>query len=333
MKRFSAGSFSESVRVFEPELLKGVIEELAGELRPLPQDPRLKELKLALTLVDGTVLAALPRLARAAAEGTRYCTTCDGRGLYGWRLHTQLDLRTFTPHRIDRTGACTRGAGRETQVLAGTLEAGRCYVIDGGYGDGKLFDQIIDIDSSFVGRLRECSVFEVLEERPVSPEAAKADILRDALVVWRGEHPIRILTIQVRPRPPRGGKDYQSPLSDRLVLATNLLELPADLVALIYLQRYSVELFFRSFKHLLGMRHLINQRQEGLDIQVYCAVIVCLLINLISGRKPNKAMVSMIGFYLLGLADEQEVLSFLNKPDRTGVKLRAKEALWKKLGF
>ena len=55
VERFSLGSFSESCRVFKPQLLKDVIQELAGEARTLPADPRLSDLNLALTLVDGTV--------------------------------------------------------------------------------------------------------------------------------------------------------------------------------------------------------------------------------------------------------------------------------------
>ena len=104
-------------------------------------------------------------------------------------------------------------------------------------------------------------------------------------------------------------------------------------MALIYCQRYSVELFFRFFKHLLGMRHLLSRRPAGVDIQVYCAVIGCLLINLQTGRKPDKRMMETIGWYLLGLMDEQMVLDELNKPDNRGVKLAAKDALWKKMGW
>ena len=105
-----------------------------------------------------------------------------------------------------------------------------------------------------------------------------------------------------------------------------------ELIALIYRQRYTVELFFRTFKQLLGMRHLLSQRQEGIDIQIYCTVIVCLLIQIISGRKPNQAMRNMVGFYLLGLASEENVVEFLNRPDNRGVKLRTKDEIWKKLG-
>jgi len=87
-------------------------------------------------------------------------------------------------------------------------------------------------------------------------------------------------------------------------------------------------------KQLLGLRHLLSQREEGIDVQVYCTLIVCVLIHLIDGRKrPNKAMRNMVGCYLLGLADEQDVIDFLNKPDNAGVKLRAKEEVWKKLGL
>src|SRR5882672_2621746 len=66
VKRFSLGSFSEASAVFDPQALQEVIKELAGEIRPLASDPRLKDLKHLVTLADGTILAALPRLAGMA---------------------------------------------------------------------------------------------------------------------------------------------------------------------------------------------------------------------------------------------------------------------------
>jgi len=336
VRRFSCGSFSESVRVFEPEKLKPIITELAGQLTPAASDPRLASLEHVLTLVDGTVLTALERLTKSAVgmDG-RYSTSRDGRGIYGWRLHTQLDLQTFTPHRMDRTGARNGGAGREGNVLRRTLEADRCYVADGGYADRALFGEIEQAGSSFVIRTREDAVNDVVEERLLSDEALKAGIVRDALVSFKGDteqtpYVVRRVEIEVVPheRRVRGGVKQ----SDLIVLYTCLRELPPELVAAIYRYRYTVELFFRILKQLLGMRHLISQREEGIDIQVYCAVIICILIQLISGKRPNKAMRNMIGWYLLGLASQDEVIAFLNKPDNTGVKLRAKDELWKKWG-
>jgi hypothetical protein len=344
VKRFSAGSFSESPRVFDPSQLKAIMDELAGELVPLSRDPRLSELKHVLTLVDGTVLRGLCRLADAAAFQTRYNTAKDGSAMHGWRLHTQLDLQTFCPHQMERTGARNSGESRETNVLRRSLEAGRCYVGDGGYADGTLFNDIVAAGSSYVIRIGENRVFQVVEERPLSPQALEGNVRRDVLVrLGSGEakelvHPVRLVTVKIDPQRRRtrikqeGHNSKSFRHTQTLVIATNLIDLPAELVALIYRYRYSVELFFRFFKQLLGMRHLLSQRQEGMDIQIYCTVIACMLINIQTGKKPNSMMAFMTGMYLMGVATEQEVLDYLNKPDRRGVKRRAKDALWKKLG-
>jgi DDE family transposase len=344
VKPFSAGSFSESVRVFDPEQMKPIVAELAAELTPLSKDPRLSELKHALTLVDSTILQGLSRLARAGCESTRYSTSRDGRARHGWRVHMQLDLQFFCPRNFKTTGARKTGANSETSVLRQSLEPDRCYVDDGGYGDRGLFDAIVAIGSSYVTRMREDSVFAVLEEKLLSQEALDANVVRDAIVRLGNasdpemNHTVRIIELKVTPHPRRTrkvqeGSNKSTRYTDRLLIASNLTDLPAELVSLIYSYRYSVELFFRFFKQLLGMRHLLSQREQGVEIQVYCCVIACLLISLQTGKKPNKLTVRMLGLYLMGVADEQDVINHLNQPDNKGVKLKAKAELFKKLGF
>ena len=97
--------------------------------------------------------------------------------------------------------------------------------------------------------------------------------------------------------------------------------------------RYAIEIFFRFFKQILGCRHLLSHKPEGVLIQVYCAIIACLLINLWTAKKPTKRTVETLAYYFMGVATEAEVLAHLSRPDNTGVKLAAKEALWKKLGY
>lgn len=80
--RASLGSLSEAARVFDPDLLLGVIAELSGELVPLARDPRLTDVKNTLTLCDGTLLAALPRLAESMWKHSR-----TGNPMHGWRMH------------------------------------------------------------------------------------------------------------------------------------------------------------------------------------------------------------------------------------------------------
>src|SRR5450759_4936117 len=102
--------------------------------------------------------------------------------------------------------------------------------------------------------------------RDRSQAALDANIVRDA-VVRLGQpgdpdmnHATRIVMVQVTPHARRTRQGSRQ--TDTLLIVTDLLDLPAELISLIYLQRYSVELFFRVFKQLLGLRHLLSQRQE-----------------------------------------------------------------------
>lgn len=44
----------------------------------------------------------------------------------------------------------------------------------------------------------------------------------------------------------------------------------------------------------------------GVEIQVYCGIIACLLIMLNTGRKPTKLASEMVCFYLSGWASVDE---------------------------
>jgi hypothetical protein len=338
---FSAGSFSESVRVFDPDKLQPVIAELASQLQPEPRDPKLAELKYALTLVDGTIIPALTRMARKAffedPGAGCFATARDGKEQHGFRLHTQLDLETFSPRRIDRTGARNGGDGRESAMLAKGLEAGRCYVGDCVYSERKYTDQIVAAGSVYVMRAPENTVFAVVEERLLTQEDLDAGVVRDAVIRFSREggvqvgHAVRRVEVQVKPheRRSRGGKKEV----DLIPLHTCLVDLPAEQVALIYQKRYTVEFFFRILKQLLGMKHLLSQREEGIDIQLNCALIVCLLLQLMGGKRPGKRLRNLIAWYLLGMAEEQDVIDHLNRPDNKGSKQKARDELFKKIGL
>ena len=95
-----------------------------------------------------------------------------------------------------------------------------------------------------------------------------------------------------------------------------MLDVPAEVIALIFKNRWAVETFFRFFKffkHVLGCRHLLSHHANGIEIQTYMAIIACLLIALWTGRKPTLRTYEMICFYFTGLADEQELLAHIAK--------------------
>ena len=117
--------------------------------------------------------------------------------------------------------------------------------------------------------------------------------------------------MKITPHPKRGGRRWEGATQD-LVVATNLLDVPAEVIALIYQHRWQIELFFRFLKHVLGCRRLFSQDPQGVQIQTYCEMIDCLLISLITGKKPTLRTYEMLCFYFSGLADEEDLINHIN---------------------
>jgi len=317
--RSSLGSLSEAVEVFDPERLCGIIESLAAEVKPV-RDVGRGQLAHTLTAVDGSVVKTLKSIAEAAFMGDK-----NGDSHSAWRLHTQFDVDRHVPTRMEVSPGSNSGHNDEKNRLRSALQADHCYVMDRWFAQYTLWNDIVAAGSSYVCRIRDNSNLDaVIEERPVSVTAAAAGVLRDVVVDLgamgkrdaRPNHQVRVILVKTTPHTKRGGRKggTAGPPSDGVLrIATNLMDVPAEVIADIYRHRWTIELFFRFFKHVLGCRHLLSTHPKGVEIQAYCAIIACLLISLWTGRKPTLRTYEMICLYFAGWASQEELLEHINK--------------------
>jgi IS4 transposase len=294
--RVSLGSLSEAPAAFDPDLLRGVLREVTA--RSLPAEPPADRAALRdLVAVDGTLLHALPRMAWAVWQGPTHRAA---------KVHVAFEVFRGTP--ADAT--VTAGTGSERrQLRAELLRPGRVYVVDRGYESYGLLADIRAAGSSFVARLQADADHAVAQTRPVGAAAAAAGVVRDVVLARLGQR----------------GADRHAPGTVRLVtvagaagagpvlLATDRLDWPAELVALAYRYRWSVELFFRWLKAILGCRHLLSQSSDGVALQVYAARIASVLLAQWTGRKPDKRTFEMFCHYFSGWATEAELQDYLQK--------------------
>jgi hypothetical protein len=316
--RSSLGSLSEATDVFDPERLRQIIGELAAKVKP-SRDRSDDFVKHVVTAVDGSVVQTLSTIAEAA-----YLKTKNGDSRSAWRLHTHFDVDRGVPTRIDVTSGKNGGKTDEKAVLRGNLQPDHCYLMDRWYAQFTLFNEIHQLGSSYVCRIRDNSAYVILEERPLSAAARAAGVLSDQIVrlgatsstAARPNHPIRLVLVACTPHVKTGGRKggTAGPPSDGILrIATNLLDPPAEIIAELYRQRWTIEIFFRFFKHVLGCRHLLSTARAGIEIQTYMAIIACLLLALWTGGKPTLRTHEMICLYLQGWADEEELLAHLKK--------------------
>jgi hypothetical protein len=298
VKPTALGSLSEATRVFDPHALEPIIAELAAQAKRLPNGmPGAMEAALAgLIAVDGSLLKALPRMAWALWQDATHRAV---------KMHVAFSVFEQLPVKV----RVTHGNASERDELRKLVQPGGFYVADRGYADYSMFREFDDAGVRFLIRLQENSVFEIEQELPLSEADRAAGVISDVLLRRLGtekhnsllKQPLRIVEIQ-------GCEPGQI-----WVLATNALDLPAELIMIAYRYRWKIELFFRWLKCVLGCRHLLSQNPLGVTLQIYCAIIAAMLVSLWTGAKPNKRTYEMLCHYLSGWATLEELERHLNK--------------------
>ncbi|MFI4910856.1 MAG: IS4 family transposase [Sedimentisphaeraceae bacterium JB056] len=304
-KRTGLSTLSEAQHTFDSALLEPIIDKLFSEVRSLSQQPVYKY-SSDILLVDGTVIPAVKEMLWAV-----YGSKGDNKAL---KCHFLYNLNNNVPMFTKVTNANVS----EKKVLAELLEKGKCYVMDRGYAKHTLMQAIIDIQSSFVVRIRDNSIFEVIEERELSRKALNSGIVRDTVVKLgkTGDlaSPVRIVEIACKPHKQgvklgRGGPRQ----GETILIVTNELDLPATMIGAIYKSRWEIEIFFRYFKHLLGCNHLLCRTENGVRLEMNIAIIACMLIMLWTERKPTKATLEMLQYYMLGLAADEDLENHIKR--------------------
>lgn len=289
-------SFSEMQHLMDPDLLREVFVQVMKKTTSAHKpDPRLVHLNLVAQ--DGSLWSALPRMAWAEYGVGR---TGEAKGV---RLHLRFHITEDKP--ID--ARVTRGKDCERQALRKMCVAGQTNVGDRYYGeDYKLFGEIDQAGAFFVFRIKADAVVNALEELPLSAADQAAGVVRHAWVeLGCGQ---RYRSMRLRLVEIRTGDQH-------LLLITNLPidQAAADLVGTIYRRRWSIELFFRWIKCILGCRHFFAESPEGVAIQLYLALIASLLFQYYTGRRPSKRVMELIQMYLAGWATAEELVRLLKE--------------------
>ena len=271
--------------MFDADLIVPLLKELARKACPIEKDPKLKDIEQILTAVDGTLLPALPKMLWALWLDEEHRAA---------KLHLEFDIQGYIP--INAT--ITNGNGNERDVLREFLSPDKLYILDAGYAEYKLFKEIKKAESSFVVRLRDNAVWDTIEERSLTKDDKDAGVTRD-IVAWLGskskkdDYPFPVRIIEVfhegngsvrRKSRVSSKKTFRTKDTDyTMLLVTDRMDLSAEIIALVYRYRWQIELFFRWFKCILGCTNLLALSQNGLTIQVYCALMASMLITLWTG--------------------------------------------------
>jgi hypothetical protein len=298
-------TLSDGLARLDPEQLKPIIEQMMSRVPHLAQrDPDLQRVCKKIVAGDGSSFAlasdvAWAMLHQRGGKDPRSHGTC--------RLNLQLYVDSFTPADLSVSGA---DEGSEAGAFAKRILPDVTYLFDRNFVHFGLINRVLEQRSDLVLRLRKDTCFAPLECRLPCAKDIEAGIISDRVGMLGGTQAGRTGPPPTQPmREVLLNGDDGKPVR----LITNLLDLPAWVIAALYRKRWYVELFFRWFKIWAGMKHLLSHSKSGVTFQFYVAVIGCLLMHLRTGHKVNKYAIFLFGQVAQGHATLEQILPMLEK--------------------
>jgi hypothetical protein len=188
----------------------------------------------------------------------------------GVKLHTQLDLRGPIPVHIE-----VRAARSHDVLWLDTLifEPGAFYLLDRAYMDFTRLAKIARAGAFFVTRAKDNLRFSRIGSNPKIFGSGVSSDQVGRLTLPKAREAFPWPLRRIRFVDPDTGK--------KLVFLTNHLEVPAEIVAALYKNRWQIELFFRWIKQHLRIKHFFGTSPNAVKTQVWIAVSIYVLIAIL----------------------------------------------------
>ena len=232
-----------------------------------------------------------------------------GKRKGGIKVHTQINLQDRVPKLVWFSAATTH----DKQFLKHVeLEKGRIAVFDKGYNDYKTFDEFNEGGIFFVTRLKSNASYEAVKENAI-PSYIDNGVLKDEVIrVDVKENGAYLKTIELRK------VAYWDDENKRCFeFITNLLGMNAGHIALIYKKRWQIELLFKQLKQNFPLKFFLGDNENAIKIQIWCALIVNLLITAIQKKIKRKwAFSNLASFCRLHLFNYIHLTKFLENPEK-----------------
>ena len=229
----------------------------------------------------------------------------------GIKIHTLYDIEAQVPAFFHITTASTNDIKAMPEI---PYEKGAYYIFDRGYNDFSNLFKIEQIEATFVVRAKKNLKFEQTSWKRRLPK----NVLSDSTIEF---------TVY------KSSKDYPIPLrrvvyydeeqGRTFVFLTNNFVLPAPIIAELYRNRWSVELFFKWLKQHLKIKKFWGTSENAVRIQIYCAIITyCLVVIVKHDMKLERSVYEILQIVGISLTDKTNLRDLFDKSNINNVNER-----------
>ena len=225
------------------------------------------------------------------------------------RMHTLLDIKTQVPCFMLVTPASTNDIKAMEHI---PYEKGSFYIFDRGYNSFADLYRIHRLEAYFIFRARDNLKFKRIYSKRCDKQSVKCDQIG---VFTTGKSPKHY------PEKLRKVRYYDADNDREFVFLTNNFSLSANEIALLYKNRWQIELFFKWIKQHLKVKSFWGTSENAVKVQLYCAIIAYCLVAIVAKElKIERNIYTILQIVGFSLHDKTPVKQLFTTNDYKNVK-------------
>ena len=264
--------------------------------------------KTRIKIFDSTSISLFKEIFKGSGMSKQ-----NGKRKGGLKVHVTMNDGSVTPSSI----MFTDGARNDLVLLPYINEQPEdILVFDRGYRSYSSYKKWTVKGTLFVTRFHDNTYILDSENQGVDDQQMEAGIISDQFV--RIGHPAKKNTkIQARLvqyKDPKTGKHF--------CLLTNHYNASAITIAQLYKKRWQIELLFKRLKQNMPLSYFLGDNQNAIKIQIWCAFIADMLLQLVKANVKRKwAFSNIVNVVRLHLFNYMDLINFLEFPDKCKIQI------------
>ena len=220
----------------------------------------------------------------------------------GIKMHTLYDVEAQVPAFIHITTASVHDSKAMPHI---PLEEGAYYIFDRGYNDFTNLYRIHAIGACFVIRAKNNVKYHVVSWKRRMPKGILSDSVIEFTVYKSSKvYPEKLRRVVYKDE--GNGVVY--------TYLTNDMDSSALVIANLYKNRWSVELFFKWVKQHLKIKKFWGTSENAVRIQIYCAIITyCLVAIMQHDIKLERSVYEVLQIFGISLTDKTPLRDLFDK--------------------
>ncbi len=260
-----------------------------------------------LYILDSTTIKLFQEIFKGSG-----CSKADGRRKGGLKVHMAVQSQQSVPSIIHISQAACNDV---TFVKYVNLPAGSTGIMDRGYRSYTQYNLWAQQQIRWVTRMHPHTYYKIKKVSKVNSVNKQQGVQKDECLQL-GFPQKRISKVTCRRITFLDKKSKQT-----FEFITNDFSSEPLHIAQLYKKRWSIELLFKRLKQNMPLQYFLGDNQNAIRIQIWCALIADLLLQLVRKQVKRKwAFSNIVSIVRLHLFNYLNLFSFLENPERSNIQ-------------